>query len=63
MMGMELMLKSMGLDPAAITQTIEMVATTAKAMKEQMDRIEKKLDALSIIPGNSATENSGEKND
>ena len=41
-LGMEMMLKSLGLDPAEISKTVSAVAETAAAMKQQMDRIESK---------------------
>jgi len=48
MLGMEMMLKSMGLDPAAITQSVQEFGALVIALKEQMDRIENKLDAIAF---------------
>lgn len=62
MFGMEMMLKSMGLDPKEILESVNKFGQTFLAMQEQMTRIEHKLDAvltqnlLSEIASTSETE-------
>jgi hypothetical protein len=46
MLGMEMMLKSMGLDPAQIKSGVEEFGQVIIDMKAQMNRIEHKLDAV-----------------
>ncbi len=57
--GIEMMLKSMGIDPDEIRKSVSEFGQVVLALKEQMDRVEKKLDF--IIGDVSASENETEK--
>lgn len=46
MLGMQLMLKSMGLDPEEIIGSVNKFGETFLAMQEQLNRIERKLDRV-----------------
>ena len=46
MLGMEMMLKSLGLDPEEIRKSVNDVGVVIIKISQQLDRIEQKLDAL-----------------
>jgi len=46
MFGMEMMLKSMGLDPKEILESVQKFGETFLAVQEQLSRIERKLDTV-----------------
>ena len=48
MMGLQMMLKSMGLDPDEIIKSVNQFGEVFKAMQEQMNRIENKLDKVLV---------------
>lgn len=57
MFGIEMMLKNMGLDPDALKESVENFGRVVVDIKQQLDRIENKLDALNAS-NNQAGENS-----
>lgn len=48
MSGLDMMMKSFGLDPKAITETIQGLGKLAVDIKEQLGRIEAKMDAIEV---------------
>jgi len=46
MLGMQMMLKSMGLDPEEILSSVNKFGATFLALQDQMNRIERKLDTV-----------------
>lgn len=50
MLGMELMLKSLGIDANAIHEQVKQFAQLVHEFNERLTRIEEKIDALSSTP-------------
>lgn len=55
MLGLEMMLKSLGLNPDEIKKSIEDFGAVVVKISMQLDRIENKLDALSNAPDTAET--------